>query len=240
MEPSPPPENISLTSRRQSALIDAGRLPHDRADSNIPSYFVNAEVYSTSQASIQEEGISDGQTADWEEMISSDDEIRTTRPTQTARPPQPPQPTQFARTVRPTHRRVPTVTSIWPTTTEAPTTTRRIRRTTRSKYSKHSRRSSYPIDVDAERIEAILQASMQTITSLTHRIDGIEGRLSSLERTLKTEEDPPEFHVPSYVSSDESRDLSRDREPVYLRAGAILVGMSMLMGASHLARRGLI
>jgi len=218
LQPSPPTEQVSIVSRHGLRDQEGHRPQSTPVDSNFPSYLGNVEVYSTSQPSIQVLSASDdGQTQKWEDMISdSDDED-----------------------VPPVARPIPTLTSTWPTTTEASARRTNARR---SRRSRHSRHSSYPVGVDAERIEAILQASMQQITRLTTRIEGIEGRLEDLERILQAGEVVTEFQVPSFMATVESRDLSTDyyREPMYLRAGAILVGMGMLMGASHLARRGLI
>jgi hypothetical protein len=219
LQPSPPPEYVSEASRpRRDSRVHGSDTPQATPmESGFPSYLANAEVYSTS-VSINVEGASDGQSECWEDMISDNEgNLRT------------PLATRHPRSAR-------TATSTWPTTTEA--SGRRTRR------SRHSRHPSYPLGVDVERIETILQASMQRIARLTQRIEGIEGRLEDLERMLHNEEEVSVPRVPSITPNFEdyySREITKDyRESAYLRAGAVLVGMSMLMGASHLARRGLI
>jgi hypothetical protein len=120
----------------------------------------------------------------------------------------------------------PTPTSTWPSTTEA------------------AARAEHPfaMRVDTERIEAILQTSLQQISRLTERIEGLEDRVVEMELTVndipnlggKTDQ----IVLNTYTGQVERSPVQRP--PMYLRAGAILVGMGIVMGASHLARRGAI
>lgn len=221
---SPPAENMSCASEDENEASEHVALT-PTASFLPPSYLAPPRELSVSGV---EEGSGTDGRSEWDDMISESGEDGDDEGPDYHQPPL----TAGAAT-----------TSTWPTTTyQGPS----------SSTQGAGANPNYPMAVDAERIEAILQPTMSQITRLTQRIDGIEDRLTKVEALLSTKDEPREkVRYSSTAGSVQGSSIPMMEqlnhqvygdtlERFYLRVGALVVGLSVMMGATSLARRGLI